>query len=217
MQLHRVHAHRPHSMKADECALKSLALSMITCSNGCLCTRETSRGQHDTLFFKVNFWETRWHLECASQDLENRLINRSVPEQSATKDGYWDKVLVPCTVLDRSVQTGKSRSAASALDCCHSYMQQVRNAVALVLLKEQQKAIESLEPSQVGIYILAFDETEQRMRVNGIASIYHLFMITGSLSWQTSATAPIKMLPIDSSPSCDTKDHRRVYVGGSDG
>ena len=122
-------------------------------------------------------------------------------EQRATTYGYWDKKLVHCTVLDRSVQTGTSRSAASALDCCHSYMQQVRNAVALVLLKDQQKAIESLESSQVGIYLLASDETEQRMRVNGIASIYHLFMIAGSLSWQASATALIKRYPLTACPA----------------
>ena len=122
-------------------------------------------------------------------------------EQSAMKDGYWDNILVHCTVLDRSVQTGTSRSAASALDCCHFYMQQVRNAVALVLLKEQQKAIKPLEPSQVEIYILAFDETEQSMRVNGIASFYHLFMMTGSLSWQTFATAPIKCYPLTARPA----------------
>ena len=80
-------------------------------------------------------------------------------------------------------------------------MQQVRNAVALVLLKDQQKAIESLESSQVGIYLLASDETEQRMRVNGIASIYHLFMIAGSLSWQASATALIKRYPLTACPA----------------
>ena len=142
----------------------------------------------------------RWHLESTSQDLENIWMKRSA-EQSAMKDGYWDNRLVHCTVLDRSVQTGTSRSAASALDCCHSYMQQVRNAVALVLLKEQQKAIESWELSQVGIYILTFDETEQRMRVDGIAFIFHLFMIAGSLSWQTSATAPFNFYPLTARPA----------------
>ena len=66
-------------------------------------------------------------------------MKRSVSEQSATQDGSWDKILVHFTVLDRSVQTGTSRSAASALDCCHSYMQQVRNVVALALMKDSKR------------------------------------------------------------------------------
>ena len=55
MQARRVHAHRPHSMQAYECALESLALFVITFSNGCLCTRATSRGQHKSLTFRVSF------------------------------------------------------------------------------------------------------------------------------------------------------------------
>ena len=110
-------------------------------------------GNTNLCFSRSASGKPRWHLESTSQDSENILMKRSA-EQRALKDWYWDNILVHCTVLDRSVQTSTSRSAASAFDCCHSYMQQVRNAVALVLLKEQQKTIESLDLSQVGIYIL---------------------------------------------------------------
>ena len=152
-------------------------------------------------FSRSAFGKPRWHLESASCDLEKRLTKRSVAEKTATKDDYWEKILRHFTILHRSVQTGTTRSAASALDCCHSYLQKVRNAVALVLLKEQQKVVEALKCSQVGIYILSFDETEQRMRVDGIASIYHLFMISGSLVWQTSASEPTEVYPLIACPA----------------
>ena len=129
------------------------------------------------------------------------MTKRSLAEKTATKEEFWEKTLAHFTVLNRSVITGTSRSTASALDCCHSYLQKVRNAVALVLLKEQVKVIEALKCSQVGIYVLSFDETEQRMRVNGLISTYHLFMVAASLVWQTSASEPTEIYPLTVRPA----------------